>query len=229
VIVCLKCKVAKPVEAFKANELRPRHGSKWCRECSNAYQRSWKEARRRAKGVPVKVVKYLAMRLPGGLYQCRRCGTGKPGGEFSPSNLKPRGRGWCRECVTDHCRRGKPYEILLAASARYRATGKAKLVHERWRKTDKGRAATNEYARSRRAQVREKIPVEFYDELNAKQKGKCAVCRDTLAARHVDHIIPLARGGFHERSNLQLLCQPCNSRKSAKDPIRFMQERGFLL
>jgi hypothetical protein len=29
--------------------------------------------------------------------------------------------------------------------------------------------------------------------------------------------------------NVQLLCPPCNLKKHAKDPIQFMQERGFLL
>ena len=42
-------------------------------------------------------------------------------------------------------------------------------------------------------------------------------------------IKPLARGGTNQRTNLQLLCPPCNLSKSAKDPIDFMQSRGFLL
>jgi 5-methylcytosine-specific restriction endonuclease McrA len=60
------------------------------------------------------------------------------------------------------------------------------------------------------------------------QGGKCACCRK----RHkltVDHIVPLVKGGSNWPSNLQMLCRPCNSSKSAKDPIRFMQERGMLL
>lgn len=62
-----------------------------------------------------------------------------------------------------------------------------------------------------------------------KQKGKCVVCRTKLKEYHVDHITPLARGGSNDRKNLQLLCPPCNRSKWAKDPIAFMQSRGFLL
>lgn len=62
------------------------------------------------------------------------------------------------------------------------------------------------------------------------QRGRCAVCRVPLRGRyHVDHIVPLARGGTNERRNIQLLCGPCNVRKSWRDPIEFMQQRGLLL
>jgi hypothetical protein len=62
------------------------------------------------------------------------------------------------------------------------------------------------------------------------QRWRCACCAvDIRRGYHVDHVMPLARGGRHEPDNLQLLCGPCNVRKSAKDPIAFMQSRGFLL
>ena len=62
------------------------------------------------------------------------------------------------------------------------------------------------------------------------QKHKCPVCRRDIGKEyHADHINPLARGGAHDRVNLQLLCPNCNLKKNAKDPIQFMQERGFLL
>lgn len=63
-----------------------------------------------------------------------------------------------------------------------------------------------------------------------KQRGKCAVCRCKLdKSFHRDHITALASGGSNDKSNLQLLCKSCNSRKHKKDPIKFMQENGFLL
>lgn len=62
------------------------------------------------------------------------------------------------------------------------------------------------------------------------QKGRCAYCRTSASQKyHVDHIIPLAKGGSNARRNLQVLCPPCNQTKSARDPIEYMQEKGMLL
>ena len=61
------------------------------------------------------------------------------------------------------------------------------------------------------------------------QRGKCASCyAKVIEKHHLDHIVPLAKGGTHDRSNFQLLCPTCNFKKSAKDPLAFMQERGKL-
>lgn len=61
------------------------------------------------------------------------------------------------------------------------------------------------------------------------QKGLCVVCRAKMSSYHVDHILPVAMGGSSDKGNLQLLCPTCNQDKSAKHPVSFMQERGFLL
>ena len=62
------------------------------------------------------------------------------------------------------------------------------------------------------------------------QRGKCACCNVSIKDKyHIDHVIPLAAGGSNDRLNLQLLCPTCNLSKSAKNPVDFMQQRGFLL
>lgn len=71
-------------------------------------------------------------------------------------------------------------------------------------------------------------------EIFEAQKGRCAYCKTNLRKlptrqRHLDHIVPVAKGGTNVRSNLQFCCRPCNLRKNKKDPIKFAQEMGMLL
>ena len=46
-------------------------------------------------------------------------------------------------------------------------------------------------------------------------KKKCAHCRRTMPLDliHIDHIVPIARGGTDALNNLQVLCATCNRLK----------------
>lgn len=71
------------------------------------------------------------------------------------------------------------------------------------------------------------------DEIKAlfdKQRGRCGYCRAKLGSGyHADHIKPLFRGGSNRIGNIQLLCQPCNNRKRATDPVEYARRIGLLL
>lgn len=67
-------------------------------------------------------------------------------------------------------------------------------------------------------------------DIRRMQSDRCACCQTSLNGRGAaDHIVSLARNGTNWRTNLQLLCKPCNSAKRDKDPVTFMRERGLLL
>lgn len=76
-------------------------------------------------------------------------------------------------------------------------------------------------------------PLDVIKSILQMQSGRCAYCPRAIKIEtgqfHVDHIIPVAKGGIDQRRNLQITCIPCNSRKKDKDPIRFAQENGKLL
>lgn len=87
-----------------------------------------------------------------------------------------------------------------------------------------------EFSKNRKERKLGRLPRGTIKKIGECQKWKCAICnRGIIEKYHVDHIYPLAKGGAHEVSNIQLLCPSCNVRKSAKDPIDYMQEMVFLL
>lgn len=50
-----------------------------------------------------------------------------------------------------------------------------------------------------------------------RQKGRCYYCNCKLDnGYHVDHVIPLSRGGTNDPSNLVIACPTCNQSKGAK-------------
>ena len=53
-------------------------------------------------------------------------------------------------------------------------------------------------------------------------QGARCLCGDELLAFHVDHIVPVARGGSNWPSNLQLLCGRCNRSKGAKTMAQWL-------
>jgi len=58
--------------------------------------------------------------------------------------------------------------------------------------------------------------------LRARDRGACSQCGTNIvielnAEPHIDHIVPLARGGTNDLVNLQLLCATCNQRKYTND------------
>ena len=54
----------------------------------------------------------------------------------------------------------------------------------------------------------------------------CEAKGRVTAAREVDHIKPLAAGGSNAADNLQALCKPCHSRKTART-THGTDQRGF--
>ena len=124
-------------------------------------------------------------------------------------------------------------ELCRDRSRRYYAVdpAKAKAIRDKYRATPEYRAIGNNNACKRRLRLATgKLSKGLVEQLLKLQRGKCACCGKSLGADyHLDHIMPLVRGGLNIDSNIQLLRAECNNNKHAKHPVDFMQERGYLL
>jgi 5-methylcytosine-specific restriction endonuclease McrA len=78
----------------------------------------------------------------------------------------------------------------------------------------------NRNRRARREGAEGTHTLEEVTYLLTQQENKCACCDVELteSSRELDHIMPLALGGTNYISNLQWLCQFCNSAKCATHP-----------
>lgn len=100
------------------------------------------------------------------------------------------------------------YAAVLESNARYFQTAE-------------GRAARARGVDRRRAALVQAF-VEDVDRAKvwARDLGRCGICGRPCeaAAWHLDHIIPLSKGGTHEYANVQVAHPKCNMHKSAALP-----------
>ena len=111
--------------------------------------------------------------------------------------------------------------VCMAARARdyrERHPDKVRAAFKVWSdRTDPTYFVLKEAKRRRRIEENGKFDVSRRDlsRLMHRQRHQCAVCQASLvAASHLDHVIPVSRGGRHSIGNFQYLCPPCNLRKS---------------
>lgn len=98
----------------------------------------------------------------------------------------------------------------------------------------KNRAAESAYMARRRARIYASGGHHTADDIKRlfdAQGGRCSYCRTKLkdGQFHVDHIIPLVKGGSNGPQNLQITCKWCNASKGGKDPLVYARKIGRLL
>lgn len=107
----------------------------------------------------------------------------------------------------------------------------AKAAHKAWLQANPGKR--REYETRRRA-LKAKVDGDHTTadvlRIGEAQKWRCHWCGQPTRKRyHVDHIIPLSKGGGNGPSNLAITCVGCNQSKWASDPIVFARRLGLLL
>ena len=190
------------------------------------------------------------------LRRCKACGQEKPRSDFYFQKSNGQTSTKCKPCKSQESvryastlaeRNPAAAERRRAYHADYRAKN-AERMRQYWAnyyasnretilpRVKEWQRSNKEYAAARAARRRamtsgpDSYTGDDVKRLFSAQKGKCACCRTSLARGYdVDHVVPLSKGGGNGKDNIQLLCPTCNASKGAKDPVIFMQQRGYLL
>jgi 5-methylcytosine-specific restriction endonuclease McrA len=96
----------------------------------------------------------------------------------------------------------------------------------RWQKANPDRIAA--YHHNRRALALGNGGTHTFSDIQTqynRQMGKCFYCGKKVGnSYHVDHIVPLSKGGSNGPENIAIACPTCNMRKNAKMPEEFMEQ-----
>lgn len=124
-------------------------------------------------------------------------------------------------------------DIIAAAAAEKKlADGVRKRAYmRRYRRENPVKtAAQTRTKKARRRNAPGKHTGADVTSIGNRQKWRCAWCRKPCSADyHVDHIIPLAKGGTNWPNNLCIACPTCNMSKKDRLPHVFAQTMGMLL
>ena len=72
------------------------------------------------------------------------------------------------------------------------------------------------------------VPAKVRVQVLDRDNSTCQLCGATIAdgvKLHVDHIVPLSKGGTNELDNLQTLCQDCNLGKSDSTDLNMVRNK----
>ena len=159
---------------------------------------------------------------------CRKCEVPLVAGENWTASASNKNDHICRKCVRDKNRKYRKANVekIRARQASYRAENKgiidARIAKWRLENPDKVRAGLAKYQKDnlpkfraskakRRALKKAQTPSWYcHETVTAIYEG----CPDGW---HVDHIVPLAKGGLHSHENLQYLPAAENLSKGDSD------------
>jgi 5-methylcytosine-specific restriction endonuclease McrA len=199
---CTKCGEDKPIDAFSVDRSRKSGRKSQCRPCRVSASAAWAAANRE---------RYLA-------YQREWYATNRESQiQYKAAHYAANRDRYLAKCAEWY--EANRDRVIAERNARYaenpepgRAAGRANYRRNPGPYIDR--------ARRRRALLREATLAEFThsDLLEAwEERGLsgCVYCPDG-EFEHIDHVIPLIRGGAHSIENLVPSCARCNGSKGAK-------------
>ena len=196
--ICPGCKVQKTVDDFHVNKIRKDKVCFLCKDCACEITRKWGAEN------PERALENA--------YRWARENPEKSRKIHKRYYLKNRDR------LLENSR-NRYYELI----DHYTALGKA------WRAANPEKVrARGERRRARKAAV-PSGPKPTLDELIDMQDGTCVYCRTVdPPIWHMDHVIPISKGGPDTADNVVAACASCNTSKQDRDVDEWMRFKGYL-
>ncbi|MYM34879.1 hypothetical protein GTP38_11065 [Duganella sp. FT94W] len=227
---CTKCGAVKRLAEF-AKSKKSRDGRQpQCKACDAQYQAAYRAKHK--EDIRLYNQQYAASNKAAkseydrGHYKENQSEIRERSAAWAKANPEKVKAAWRRHYVGN---KAKIVERAIAWNRANRLIASARIADWRRRHPEAYRV----YRANRRARIKQaggSFTLREIKALLTKQKGRCACCRKSIRkAFHADHIVALANGGENLICNIQLLCPRCNLEKSSKDPVSFMQSKGFLL
>jgi 5-methylcytosine-specific restriction endonuclease McrA len=144
-----------------------------------------------------------------------------------PNNLSCAQKKWKSKNPTYYLEWGRRncQKVNAQKRAKYAANiTSARAVKQKWR--EKNRLLCRIYVKKyealkKAATINLEGIKQWIAQIKSKKSVVCYYCGDriSISRMHIDHIVPLSKGGAHSVENLCVACAPCNHSKSDK-PIR---------
>lgn len=120
----------------------------------------------------------------------------------------------CRECDAARKRKNPLDKIARSGTAK---SGAQRRKEWALRHPIQAKAVSLEYAAKRRSQCKVGSTKREVAEWLSRQEKRCYWCNDNNSVKyHVDHVVPLCKGGVHQISNFVVACSFCNTSKGGK-------------
>ena len=206
--LCTKCLQEKSADEFVNDRTRPMGKFPWCKTCVQK-----DHAARFARKFPDKV-----RRKREGLRLCSKCKQEKLPAEFSKRGNRYKSH--CKTCIAGYYVENK--DEIQAQHVAYRIENpekireiKAAYYQENKEDVNRKQLTRTRMRRARKAAapVVEKVTTEY---IFTRDKGICQICYKPCKNRkdgHVDHVIPITKGGEHSRRNCVWTHRQCNMKK----------------
>lgn len=133
---------------------------------------------------------------------------------------------YSRQYRNNHLEKRKQIERDSARKRRKELGEKYRIRDRNYAKTEKARAndrVQGQIKRARKHSAPGKFTKQDIQNIYQKQEGLCYWCKKDLNnIYHIDHYIPLSRGGSNFPDNIVLACPHCNIARNNKLPEEFI-------